>query len=59
VLDDGIGNDNLLCESGEQCLYTPNIGAYQGHGSFTSAGSFSNGDTLTGISLLKYSTNGY
>ncbi len=26
------GNFNGLCESGETCLYTPNIGAYQGHG---------------------------
>jgi hypothetical protein len=27
---DGIGNDNTLCEAGEQCTYTPNFGFYQG-----------------------------
>ena len=31
ILNTG-GNDNGLCESGETCLYTPNFGAYQGHG---------------------------
>jgi parallel beta-helix repeat protein len=54
---DGIGNDNGLCESGETCLYTPNIGSYQGHGNLVSAGAFTNG-TLTGITLMQYATNG-
>ena len=53
------GNGNGLCESGETCLYTPNIGSYQGHGGLQSAGSFTNGDTLSGISLEEFSTNGY
>ena len=26
-MDDGIGNENALCESNETCLYSPNIGA--------------------------------
>ncbi len=26
------GNDNLLCEGGEHCLFTPHFGAYQGEG---------------------------
>ncbi len=26
------GNHNVLCESGERCLHTPNAGAYQGTG---------------------------
>ena len=55
---DGIGNDNLLCESGETCLYTPNIAAYQGHGDLVSAGNFTDG-TITGVSLIRYETNGY
>ena len=54
---DGVGNDNALCESGETCLYTPNIGSYQGHGNVVSAGNFTSG-TLTGITLMKYATNG-
>jgi hypothetical protein len=32
IQGDGHGNDNLLCEAGEHCLYTPNFGAYQGEG---------------------------
>ncbi|MEK6742261.1 MAG: right-handed parallel beta-helix repeat-containing protein [Nitrospirota bacterium] len=51
------GNGNGLCESGETCLYTPNIGAYQGHGNLVSAGTFTDG-TITGVTLLKYETNG-
>jgi hypothetical protein len=57
IAGDGIGNDNLLCESNETCLYTPNIGSYQGHGTLISAGTFTNG-TLTGITLMRYATNG-
>ncbi|MGB5398012.1 MAG: hypothetical protein WBN96_12750, partial [Gammaproteobacteria bacterium] len=55
---DGIGNDNTLCESGETCIYLPNIGSYQGHGDFVSAGAFTDG-ILTGITLMKYESNGY
>jgi hypothetical protein len=54
---DGIGNDNNLCEIAETCLYSPNISSYQGHGNLVSAGAFVNG-TLTGITLMKYETNG-
>jgi hypothetical protein len=31
-LGDGTGDDDGLCENGDRCLYTPNFGAYQGHG---------------------------
>ena len=58
IADDGVGNDNALCESGETCLYTPNIGDYQGSGNLISAGTFTNG-TVTGVTLLKYESNGY
>jgi len=57
IPDDGVGNDNLLCEADDDCQYLPNIGAYQGHGSLVSAGSFTSG-TVTGVSLVEYSTNG-
>ena len=57
ILADGIGNDNNLCENGETCLHTPNIGSYQGHGNLVSAGTFTNG-TLSGITLMKFATNG-
>ncbi len=58
INQDGIGNDDVMCTSGETCLYTPNIGAYQGHGNLISAGPFTDG-VLTGITLVKHETNGY
>lgn len=58
IIGDGMGNDNLMCETGETCLFTPNIGSYQGHGSLQSAGTFIDGD-ITDVILLKYSNNGY
>jgi hypothetical protein len=58
IMGDGIGNDNGLCESNETCLFTPNIGTYQGHGPLTDAGAFTDG-SLTGITLLRFETNGY
>ena len=54
---DGAGNDNTLCESSETCIYFPNIGSYQGHGNFVSAGAFSDG-IRPGITLIEYETNG-
>ncbi|MDH5752099.1 MAG: hypothetical protein OEZ59_06745, partial [Deltaproteobacteria bacterium] len=53
-----IGNDNSLCESGEDCLFTPNMASYQGHGTLVSAGAFTDG-TITGVVLWRYDTNGY
>jgi len=58
IIGDKFGNENGLCESNETCLYTPNIGSYQGHGNLISAGDFTNGDTLIGITLKKFSENG-
>ncbi len=57
LVNDGFGNDNGLCESGERCLYTPNIGAYQGHGDLVSAGTFTSG-SISGVTLLRHATNG-
>ena len=51
------GNDNGLCETDETCLFTPNIGSYQGHGSLVDV-DFTPG-TLTGITLMEYPINGY
>ena len=58
IMGDGIGNDNTLCESNETCLYTPNIGSYQGHGNLVAEGSYSFG-TVQNVTLMKYQTNGY
>jgi hypothetical protein len=57
ITDDGIGNDDLLCMSGERCLFSPNIGSYQGHGALVSAGAFTPG-AITDVTLLRYETNG-
>lgn len=55
---DGFDNDNYLCESGETCLFTPNIGSYQGHGALQAhIDSFVDG-VLTGITLMQYESNG-
>jgi len=58
LLDDGIGDEDALCESGETCEFARNIGGYQGHGAFVSAGTFTAG-TLSGITLVQRQTNGY
>ena len=57
VLNSKEGNGNGLCESNETCLYTPNFGAYQGHGAIQSC-NFSNG-TVTNVKMLGYATNGF
>ncbi|MCZ8157976.1 MAG: hypothetical protein O9264_17780 [Leptospira sp.] len=69
ILGDGKGNENGLCESNEECLYTPNLGAYQGHGTIQRAYSVApnrcpdlsanaSGE-LKNIKLYQYSENGY
>ncbi|MEK6742249.1 MAG: right-handed parallel beta-helix repeat-containing protein [Nitrospirota bacterium] len=57
ISGDSVGDDDLLCESNDICLYAPNIGSYQGHGNLVSAGTFTNG-TITSVTLMKYETNG-
>lgn len=58
LLDDGSGDDDGLCESGEACEIARNIGGYQGHGALVSAGAFTDG-TLKNITLMQRQTNGY
>lgn len=38
INDDWVGNDNGLCESNENCIYAPNLGAYQGEPDGRTAG---------------------
>jgi hypothetical protein len=69
IFGDGIGNENGICESNEECIYTPNIGAYQGHGNLVSASTststtnncsdLGSGGTISNVKLWKYETNGY
>ena len=53
------GNGNGLCESGESCVYAPNVGAYQAEGTINTSQTctFSNG-TVTGVTMYNYPTNG-
>jgi hypothetical protein len=57
IIGDLIGNDNGLCESNETCLYTPNLGAYQGHGTLVAAGTVTAG-SVSNVTLLRYDHNG-
>jgi hypothetical protein len=57
IVGDDIGDEDGLCESGEACLYTPNFGAYQGHGALQSC-VFTDG-AVTGVKMYYYSTDGY
>jgi len=57
IIADNIGNDNGLCENNETCLYTPNLGAYQGDGVLESVDGFA-GPVDSNITLLQRVTNG-
>ena len=54
------GNFNGLCESNEACIYTPNLGAYQGTGDYSTrtCGPFVGGNGVTGVTLYAYPING-
>lgn len=56
-MDDHVGNENGLCESNETCLYTPNIGAYQGHGTRTTT--LITVGEIENVTLYSYEMNGY
>ncbi|MCM2277941.1 MAG: hypothetical protein NDJ89_07670 [Oligoflexia bacterium] len=58
ILGWGNGNNNGLCESGETCLYTPNFGAYQGEGDFTSKSCVFKNGIVTGVKIYAYPING-
>jgi hypothetical protein len=58
ILGDDSGNENGLCESNESCLYTPNFGAYQGHGDYTTYSCLFQDGTVTGVKMYAYPLNG-
>ncbi|MEZ4871621.1 MAG: hypothetical protein R2827_05100 [Bdellovibrionales bacterium] len=50
IAGDALGDDDLLCETGEACIFQPNIGGYQGHGPlFSSPCIFDDGVTASGV----------
>lgn len=50
-----IGNKNGLCENGEECLYTPNFGAFQGTGSFSTCVFDDEGSAIDVLKMSAYS----
>ncbi len=59
IMGDSIGDDDGLCESSESCVYTPNFGAYQGHGTLVGPCTFNqNGGVISGVSIYGYPNNG-
>lgn len=48
---------NGLCEAGDTCLHTPNLGAYQGHGVLEFAAGPTAG-AVGGVTLLRHGANG-
>lgn len=68
IIGDAKGNENGLCESNEDCIFTPNLGAYQGHGLLKKANTVGpfycsdvplRQDKLSRIRLFAYEENGY
>jgi hypothetical protein len=58
---DGIGDDDGLCESNDECIYSPHFGAYQGEGNPMTTSctpSSGNPNDLTGYKIYAYPTNG-
>lgn len=60
IFNDNFGDDDGLCESNEECTYSPNFGAYQGHGDYYLSGvcDFVDG-TVSGVKMYAYPNNGY
>jgi hypothetical protein len=58
VLEDGVGNENGLCESSERCVVTRNFGAYQGHGALLPDSTIGGGGPIQNVMLLRYELNG-
>lgn len=53
IIGDEIGNEDGVCNSNENCLFSPHIGAAQGLGGTLSSCIFQNGVTLNGIKNVK------
>jgi hypothetical protein len=53
VMDDGIGDEDGLCESNETCIASPHFGAWQGDGEPTSTCAFDPGPVamVTGVQM--------
>ncbi|MCB0413323.1 MAG: hypothetical protein KDD50_03260 [Bdellovibrionales bacterium] len=60
IFEDGVGDDDGLCESNEQCVFSPNIGAYQGHGDPLSGSTcVFQGGVISGVKMYSYPNQGF
>lgn len=60
ILNDGVGNEDGLCQANERCLYTPNFGAFQGATNNTQSYrkcSYNPNGGLTGILMFRHSAD--
>lgn len=60
IVGDSIGDDDGLCESSEACIYSPNLGAYQGHGTLSTCTYVQTNDSkaIRNVTIYGYSHNG-
>jgi hypothetical protein len=60
IVGDSIGDDDGLCESSEACVYSPNLGAYQGHGTLNTCTYVQTNDSkaIRNVTIYGYSNNG-
>lgn len=54
VFADAIGDNDGLCESNEACIYSPNIGVYQGEGDYTVQSCIFQNGTVSGVTMFAY-----
>jgi hypothetical protein len=60
IINDGRGDDDGLCESNEACVYTPNLGVYQGQGDYRTRSCIFNsaGGPITNVEIYASPMNG-
>jgi len=58
VTGDGRGDDDGLCESGEACIFSPNLGPYQGEGDFTTRECLFQDGVVFDVTMYAYPENG-
>lgn len=58
IVGDSTGDDDGLCESNERCIYTPNIGHYQGTGALDKISCNFVDGTVSNVKLFKHAING-
>ena len=54
VIGDELGDEDGLCESSEACIYSPNLGAFQGEGDYTTQNCTFQDGAVTGVTMYSY-----